>query len=88
MKVGTAPAWRALKMQVEEITIRVDPEAANAYRTASEDERRKLDLLLTLRLKEATRPGSSLKQVIRDISRKAQERGLTPEILKSLLDEQ
>jgi hypothetical protein len=75
-------------MQVEEITIRVDPEAANAYRTASEDERRKLDLLLTLRLKDATRPGSSLKQVMRDISRNAQERGLTPETLKSILDEQ
>jgi len=75
-------------MQVEEITIRVDFEAANAYRTASEDDRRKLDLLLTLRLKEATRPGSPLKQVMRDIGRQAQERGVTPEILKSLLDEQ
>ena len=75
-------------MQVEEITIHVDAEAANAYRAASDEERRKLDLLLTLRLKDATRSGGSLKQIMRDISRKAQQRGLTPEILKSILGEQ
>ena len=31
-------------MQTEEITIRVDPEAAEAYRTAPDDVRRKLAL--------------------------------------------
>jgi predicted metalloprotease with PDZ domain len=66
----------------------VDADAANAYRAASEEQRRKLDLLLSLRIKDATRSGESLEQVMREISRKAQERGLTPEILKSLLDEQ
>ena len=74
-------------MQTEEITIRVDPEAARAYRAASEQERRKLDLLLALRLHDALRPGGSLKELMRDISRKAQERGLTPEILESILHE-
>jgi hypothetical protein len=70
-------------VQTEEITIRVDPEAARAYRAASEQERRKLDLLLTLRLHDALRPGGALEDLMRDISRKAQERGLTPEILES-----
>ena len=70
-------------MQTEEITIRVDPEAARAYRAASEQERRKLDLLLTLRLHDALRPGGSLEDLMRDISRKAQERGLTPEKVES-----
>jgi hypothetical protein len=74
-------------MQTEEITIRVDPEAAQAYRAASEQERRKLDLLLSLRLHDALRPSGSLKELMRDISRKAQERGLTPEILESILRE-
>jgi hypothetical protein len=74
-------------MQTEEITIRVDPEAARAYRAASEQERRKLDLLLALRLHDALRPGGSLKELMRDLSRKAQERGLTPEILESILHE-
>jgi hypothetical protein len=70
-------------VQTEEISVRVDPEAARAYRAASEQERRKLDLLLSLRLHDALRPGDSLEELMRDISRKAQERGLTPEILES-----
>ncbi len=76
-----------LVMQAEEITIRVDPEAARVYRMASEPERRKLDLLLSLRLQEAVRTNGSLQELMRDISRKAQERGLTPEILESILHE-
>lgn len=74
-------------MQTEEITIRVDPEAARAYRTAPEEERRKLDLLLSLRLQDVLRPGGSLNELMRDISRKTQERGVTPEILQAILRE-
>ena len=74
-------------MQTEEITIRVDPVAARVYRGASDDERRKLDLLLSLRLHDALRTNGSLQELMRAVSRKAQERGLTPEILESILDE-
>jgi hypothetical protein len=74
-------------MAVEELTIRVDHEAAEAYRSRSDEERRKLDLLLSLQLREATRDDGSLREVMRDISRKAQQRGLTPEILRDILDE-
>jgi hypothetical protein len=74
-------------MQTEEITIHVAPEAARAYRSASEQERRQFDVLLSLRLHEALRPGGSLKELMREISRQAQERGLTPEILESILHE-
>ena len=35
-------------METQEITIRVDPESARAYRAATPDERRKIDLLLSL----------------------------------------
>lgn len=73
-------------MQTHEITIRVDPEAANAYLAASEEDRRKLDLLLSLRLQDVTQPGESLEQIMREISRDAQDRGLTPEILESILN--
>lgn len=72
-------------MQTEEITIRVDTDAARAYRATSDQGRRKLDLLLSLRLHDALDSVGSLKDVMRDISRKAQERGLTPEILESIL---
>lgn len=76
-------------MATEQITISVDAEAARAYRSVSEEERRKLEALVSLRLLEATRPGESLKEVMREVSQAAQQRGLTPEILQSILaDEQ
>ena len=75
-------------METQEITIRVDPEAARAYEAASPEERRKIDLLLSLRLKQVTGPAASLKQVMRQISEKAQARGLTEEKLDELLREE
>jgi hypothetical protein len=74
-------------MSIEQITVSVNSDVAAAYRTASEEERRKLDLLVNLRLRDATRTRASLKQIMHEISQKAQERGLTLEILESLLDE-
>ena len=71
----------------DQITVSVDPDVANAYRLASESDRRKLDLLVNLRLRDATKSKESLKDVMLEISRNAQQRGLTPEILQSLLDE-
>ena len=75
-------------MGIEPITIHVSPEAAQAFKTALPEEQRKLEALLSLRLLQATRTTDSLKTVMRDISQKAQERGLTPEILQSILDEE
>lgn len=71
----------------EQITIRVDSEVADFYRSASEAERRKLDLLVSLRLREAAVDGKSLAEIMDEISSIAQQRGLTPEILQSILDE-
>ena len=73
-------------MQTETIRIEVDSAAANAYRSASEEDRRKLDILLSLRITEATSAGASLEDVMRDISRGARSRGMTPEVLQSILD--
>ena len=75
-------------MQTEEITIHVDLAAAQACRAASEQDRKKFDILLSLRLQDTLHLGGSLKDVVREVSRKAQERGLTPEILASILYEQ
>ena len=75
-------------MQNEEITIRVDTEAARAYRGVSEQERRKLDLLLSLRLHDALHTSGTLADLMRELSSKARDRGLTPELLESILHEQ
>ena len=74
-------------MTMQEITIRVAPDAAAVYLAASEQDRRKLDAMLSLRLSEAALPNRPLIDVIRDASREAQARGLTPEILQEILND-
>jgi hypothetical protein len=74
-------------MQREPITIHVDPAAAQAFNAASDEERRKLEALLSLRLIEVARSKEPIIRIMDEISRKAQERGLTPEVLQSILDE-
>ncbi len=71
------------------ITIPVDAETARAYHAASPDEQKKIQLLLRLRLRElAALPTDSLIQIMDDIGAKAEARGLTPEILESLLHDE
>ena len=74
-------------MTTQEITIRVAPTAAAVYLAASEEERRKLDALLSLRLNETALQTRPLREIIRDASREAQAKGLTPEILQEILDD-
>jgi hypothetical protein len=71
---------------MQEITIRVDPAAAAVYLSATEQERQKLDALLSLRLSEVGRKEQPLLDVIRAASQEAASNGLTPEILQEILD--
>lgn len=73
-------------MSTATISIEVDAEAARAFSLASDEERRKLQLLLSLRLRELTsKPSRPLKEVMDAIGAQAEARGLTPDILESLL---
>jgi hypothetical protein len=74
-------------METQAITIRVSPEAARAYEAASADQQRKLDALLSIRLSEVLQDTRDLEEIMSDISRNAQERGLTPDMLESILGE-
>ena len=70
----------------ETITIQLDPEAARAYDAAPASDKRKMQVLLSLWLRDlATLEPSSLKEIMSDLSQKAQSRGFTPEALESLL---
>ena len=69
----------------EQITVLVDSDVAKLYRSASDNERRKLDLFVNLCLRDATESGKSLRDTMLEISRNAQRRGLTPDILQSIL---
>ena len=78
---------KVMGMETKAITIHVSLEAASAYETASADQQRKLDALLSLKLAEVTRAKRPLEVIMSEMSRKAQERGLTSEILDSILNE-
>lgn len=73
--------------KTETITVAVDSEVAEKYRSASDMDRRRMDLLINSYLLRMMGPRRSLQEVMDELSRKAQERGLTPEILQSILDE-
>ena len=75
-------------MSTTTLTIQVDTEAAKAFAAASPEEQRKMQLLLSLRLQDlTTAQRKSLQAVMDEIGARAEARGLTPEILKSLLDD-
>lgn len=72
-------------MATEAITLHVDAEAARIFKTASPDERRKLEVLVSLQLLDSAKPNLSLRELMDLISQRAQERGLTEEQLRELL---
>ena len=73
-------------MATTTISIEVDAAAARAFSQASAEDRRKLELLLNLRLRELTaKPGRPLKEIMDEVGLEAEARELTPEILESLL---
>ncbi|PYP84049.1 MAG: hypothetical protein DMG65_23210 [Candidatus Angelobacter sp. Gp1-AA117] len=68
------------------ITIPLDQETARAYNSATPEEKRKMQALLSLWLRElAISAYPSLEQTLKDVAQKAESRGLTPEILDSIL---
>ena len=76
-------------MATATISLEIDADTAQAYSTAPEAERRKLQLLLNLRLRElTTRPSRPLTAIMDEIGRDAEAQDLTPEILQSLLNDQ
>ena len=86
--VGECSLLQNMIMETEVISIRVDAETAKTFNSLPEEDRRKLEALLNIRLNEVSRRGESLDTVMQEISDKAKARGLNPEILKSLLDEE
>jgi uncharacterized protein (UPF0333 family) len=77
---------RKIIMATTAITIQVDAEAAKAFASASPEDQRKIQLLLSLRLQDlTTAQGKSLQAVMDEIGARAGARGLTPAVLETLL---
>jgi hypothetical protein len=69
------------------ITIPLDPQTAQAYDSAPPEDKRKIQALLSLWLRElAGAEYPPLQQVLDEIGSKAKARGLTPEMLDTLLE--
>lgn len=73
-------------MQKVTITIPLDAETARAYKSAPPAEKRKIEALLSLWMREiAAGEHASIQTVLDEVGRKAKARGLTAETLESLL---
>jgi len=68
------------------VNISLDNETAKIYEKAPLADKKKIQVLMSLWLREFENPSTTLDELMDDISRKAQERGLTPEILESILN--
>ena len=70
------------------ITIPVDQQVAQAWNAADEQERQKVQVLVGLWLREVlSEKRRSLDEILGEAGRKAEARGLTQEILDSILKE-
>jgi hypothetical protein len=68
------------------ISLEVDAGAAQSFAAASAEDRRKLQMLLRLRLRELTaRPPRPLSEIMDEIGRHAEAAGLTPDLVDSML---
>jgi len=68
------------------ISIEVDKEAARSFFQASVDEKRHLNFLLNLRLKELMlNPDKPLVEIMDEVGHYSQSQGMTPELLASLI---
>jgi hypothetical protein len=76
-------------LSTEAITLEIDSEAAQAFKSVSTEQREKLQVLLGIWLKEYARAdAASLRETMDEMGRRAQSRGLTPELLESILEEE
>ena len=74
---------------MSEITIEVSPEVADAYLSASPQERKKIQSIVSILLqKQVDRGLALLRELMDEISDRAKSRGLTSEILESILSKQ
>ncbi|WP_202976762.1 hypothetical protein [Candidatus Oscillochloris fontis] len=70
------------------IMIPVDTATAAKYYAATEEERRKVQLLVRLLFRTSVMPvEGTLQQIMDEMSDEAQSRGLTPEILDQILND-
>ena len=72
---------------MENITIQVDPEIAKAYREAEPEKQQKIQIFLNIMLQKAVSQ-KPLLDIMEEASQQALAKGMTPEILESILKDE
>jgi len=72
---------------MENITIQVDPEIAKAYREAEPEKQQKIQIFLNIMLQKAVSQ-KPLLDIMEEASQQALGKGMTPEILESILNDE
>lgn len=68
------------------IVVPLDPKAARAYESATPEKKRKMRALVSLWLRDlAVSDYDSLEQLMDEVGSRAKARGMTPEILESII---
>ncbi len=79
-------------METLPVTLQVDDAAARAYLAASPEEQKKVATILGIQFERLVAPGDdsleSLRALMDQIGREAEERGMTQEILDSILNDE
>ncbi len=75
-------------MEMTIIPIPLDKETARIYNDASEEEQRKIRLLVKLFLKDFINSARPIEEIMDEASDEAERNGLTPEILESILNDE
>jgi hypothetical protein len=68
------------------ITMEVDSEVAKLFNDASPEQRERMQTLVSILLRRSMAPQARpLKEVVNDIGGRASDRGINPDILRSIL---
>jgi hypothetical protein len=71
------------------LTLQLDTEAIAVFQNSSDTDKEKLEILVSSLFKNYQKSNlEALKKTMDEISQKAQQRGLTPEILEAILAEE
>ena len=72
---------------MENITIQVEPEIAKAYREAEPEKQQKIQIFINIMLQKAVSQ-KPLVDIMEEASQQAIAKGMTPEILESILKDE
>ena len=75
-------------MQTEKISFEVSRKTAQVFRSASPEERQRIQAMIEMSLMSREEAADQLERIMDDMSRTARERGLTDDLLEEILNDE